>query len=168
MRSRESVVVALRDGLVVLAMTCAVLCTGCLDMIDPLNAEVGNAVAARCVGADSDPDVSISFRADVLPLFTRIEPGLAGCSCHQPTSSNRIGIEVGGLDLSSYSGMSAGGVNSRGSVFIPGDACNSVIVQKTGQGPPFGSRMPFNGPPFLSDRDRQIVIDWIAEGANDN
>lgn len=149
---------------------CAVLlfATGCLDAIEPLNAEVGEPVAARCIGADSDPDVSISFRADILPILTRNEPGVAGCSCHQPTSTNRIGIDVGGLDLSSFAGLSAGGVNSRGSVFVPGDPCNSVMVQKTGQGPPFGSRMPFNGPPFLTDTERQAVIDWIAEGANDN
>lgn len=149
---------------IALAMTSA----GCLDEIEPLNAEVGEPVAARCIGADSDPDISVGFRADVLPILMRNEPGRAGCSCHQPTAMVRIGIDVGGLDLSSYAGLSAGGVNSRGTVFIPGDPCNSIIIQKTGQGPPFGSRMPFNGPPFLTDVERQTLIDWIAEGANDN
>lgn len=146
----------------------AVLAVGCLDVIEPLNAEVGDPVASRCVGSDSDPDVTVSFRAHILPLLARVEPGKAGCSCHQPASSNRIGIDVGGLDLSSYAGLSAGGVNSRGQVFVPGDPCGSVIIQKTGAGPPFGSRMPFNGPPFLADAERQLIIDWIAEGAHDN
>lgn len=157
-----------RDQVVVVGALCSVFFAGCLDVIEPLNAEVGQAVAARCVGADSDPDVSVSFRMHILPLLTRNEPGLAGCSCHQPTASNRIGIDVGGLDLSTYAGLSAGGVNSRGSVLVPGDACSSIIVQKTGRGPPFGSRMPFNGPPFLTDAERQTLIDWIAEGADDN
>jgi hypothetical protein len=37
-----------------------------------------------------------------------------------------------------------------------------------GEAPPFGARMPLNGPPFLDERDRQLLADWIAEGADDN
>jgi hypothetical protein len=34
--------------------------------------------------------------------------------------------------------------------------------------PPFGSRMPYNGPPFYSPEDRAVLRDWIAEGARNN
>jgi len=34
--------------------------------------------------------------------------------------------------------------------------------------PPFGSRMPSNGPPYFSPGERALIADWIAEGANDN
>jgi hypothetical protein len=37
-------------------------------------------------------------------------------------------------------------------------------VRKTGPTPPFGFRMPLSGAP-LADEERQMVIDWIAEGA---
>ena len=37
-----------------------------------------------------------------------------------------------------------------------------------GEGPPFGSRMPLDGPPYLEDVDLELIGDWIVEGAHDN
>ena len=34
--------------------------------------------------------------------------------------------------------------------------------------PPFGARMPRNGPPYLPASDVALITDWIIEGAHDN
>lgn len=59
----------------------------------------------------------------------------------------------------------SGGTRSNGKVVVPGDPCRSTVVLKTIEPPPFGARMPFNGTRLPQD-ERQIIIDWIAEGAN--
>jgi hypothetical protein len=41
-------------------------------------------------------------------------------------------------------------------------------VQKTSNAPPTGNRMPSDGPPYLTPSERQLLSDWIAEGAHDN
>ena len=47
---------------------------------------------------------------------------------------------------------------------IPGDPDNSFLIQKLGSFPPFGDRMPLNGPYY-----QQVTIDvirqWIQDGA---
>jgi hypothetical protein len=43
-----------------------------------------------------------------------------------------------------------------------------MLIQKLGAGPPFGSRMPLNGPPFWNSDELKLLHDWIAEGASDN
>ena len=64
--------------------------------------------------------------------------------------------------------MLAGGQNTGASIVVSGMPCDSLLWQKISPGPPFGARMPFNGPPFLSDEQRRLIGDWIAEGARDN
>jgi hypothetical protein len=59
-------------------------------------------------------------------------------------------------------------MNSGTRIVIPGKPCDSIIVQKLGLAPPFGARMPYNGPPYLSAAELQLIRDWIAEGALDN
>jgi hypothetical protein len=112
-----------------------------------------------CDNSDSDPNVTVSFSADVRPLMTR-SPGGCG-SCH-------LGRITSGLDLSSYEAMLRGGLYSGAHLVITGDPCNSILLQKVGRTPPFGSRMPFNGPPYYSAEELQLVHDWIAEGAANN
>ena len=46
--------------------------------------------------------------------------------------------------------------------------CESVIVQKLSLAPPFGARMPYNGPPYFTAAELTLVRDWIAEGARNN
>jgi hypothetical protein len=112
-----------------------------------------------CTDRDSDLAVAVSFAGDVRPLMLR-SPG--GCSpCH-------LGRVTSGLDLSSYESMRRGGLNSGKGIIIPGQPCESILPQKLSRTPPFGSRMPFNGPPYFSVTEVQLVRDWIAEGALDN
>jgi hypothetical protein len=139
--------------------------SGCIADVLP---DTGPPQRERCVNEDSDPDHDVSFQADVLDAIFRGGGGGPGCACHDPTQAAPIGIEIGGLSLADYASLRAGGVNSGAGVVVPGDACGSAIVMKVGDGPPFGSRMPFNGPPFLSAADQQVIRDWIVEGALEN
>lgn len=108
--------------------------------------------------SDSDPDTAVSLAVDVRPLMYR-SPG--GCSCHASTSTS-------GFNLASYQLLRRGGLNSGEQIIVPGAPCDSILVQKLGPTPPFGSRMPFNGPPYFTQDELAVVIDWIAEGAVDN
>jgi len=52
---------------------------------------------------------------------------------------------------------------------IPGDPDRSYLVHKLeGLGDIVGRRMPFNGPPFLTDGQILIIKRWIAIGAPRN
>ena len=61
-----------------------------------------------------------------------------------------------------------GGNNSGSGIVVAGSPCDSGLIQKIGDGAPFGARMRFNGPPHLAPADQQRIRDWIAEGALDN
>ena len=130
-----------------------------VDGADPEVDGGGSNPVTGCDNSDSDPSVAVSFVANIRPLMTR-SPG--GCSpCH-------LGRITSGLDLSSYQALRRGGLNSGAKVVVPGDPCDSILPQKLGRTPPFGSRMPFNGPPYFTADERQLVRDWIAEGALNN
>lgn len=119
----------------------------------------GSVTIHGCQDVDSDPNVTVSFSGDVRPLMWR-SPG--GCSpCH-------LGRVTSGLDLSSYASLRRGGINSGTNIVIPGRPCESILPGKLSRTPPFGSRMPFNGPPYFTATELQLVRDWIAEGAADN
>lgn len=148
------------------ALALVLLSSGCIGALDPFDPEVGEPIAQRCDDADSDPDVEVSFSKDIAPII-RGEAG-PGCGCHLPSNPRPIGLEQSGLDLSTISGLRAGGNRSRGVAVVAGQPCASVIMLKIGPAPPVGSRMPFNGPPFLGDREIQLIHDWIAEGAREN
>jgi len=146
---------------IVIVAFCA---TGC-DVFDvpdigPLQATLPDSgdgvVLTRC--SDSDPTADVSFSADIQPLTSR-SPG--GCSCHRTNTTS-------GFNLGTYANLRRGGLNSGTNVVIPGEPCASIIVQKIGLAPPFGARMPYNGPPYLTASEQQLVRDWIAEGAPDN
>jgi hypothetical protein len=52
---------------------------------------------------------------------------------------------------------------------IPGDPDNSYLVQKLeGHSGIVGLRMPFNGPPYLTDGQISIIREWIRRGAENN
>lgn len=139
------------------------LAAGC----DELRPDVGPPTQELCLDEDSDPDTAVLFGRDIVgTIFT---PGETGChQCHRPDAPTPLGIEVGGLDLSDAASLLQGGVVAGSNIVIPGRPCDSVLLQKVGAAPPFGGRMPLNGPPFLNDDERQLIHDWIAEGALDN
>ena len=118
-------------------------------------AEFQTADRGACRLADSDPEVDVKY-ADVLAQVI-----VPGCSCH--LSLGGFGVTVGGLLLTDYDRVLGGGRHGPEAV-IPFDPCGSYVVQKTGTSPPFGARMPLNGR-ALKPAVRQLLIDWIAEGA---
>ena len=127
--------------------------------------DVGRPIAERCSDEDGDPDRDVSFALDVLPLILRED---AGCiPCHDPEARGSVGFHFGGLDVTSYDALRRGGVNSSRTIVVPGRPCDSVLYLKVSPGPPFGSRMPLDGPPFLTEAELAIVHDWIAEGAEE-
>ncbi len=144
------------------------LCFGAAGCLADVMPDTGPAQRERCVNEDSDPDHDVSFQTGILEGIFRGGGAGPGCSCHDPTQPAPIGIEIGGLTLADYPTLRQGGVNSGANIVVPGDACGSTIVMKVGDGPPFGSRMPFNGPPFLSAAEQQVIRDWIVEGALEN
>jgi len=136
----------------------------------PLDAPVPGVrppLGGGCDGADSDPATAVSFARDVRPLMDRPRTE-GGCSCHTPTNGTPTGIELGGLDLGSVDSLRQGGRIAGAEIVVPGDACASVLVQKISETPPFGSRMPLDGPAFLTADEQRLIHDWIAEGAEDN
>jgi Planctomycete cytochrome C len=137
---------------------------GCIEDLRP---DVGPAAQAPCVDEDSDPATEVRFGSDIVDTIFARE--VTGChQCHRPTAPTPLGFEVGGLDLSTATSLMAGGVVSGSDIVMPGRPCESILLQKVSPGPPFGGRMPLNGPPFLNDEERQLIHDWIAEGALDN
>jgi hypothetical protein len=140
------------------AAACALLAAGCLDAIGP---DVGP-VRSSCTGADSDPSTDIDFERDI-----RVGIFQTYCDvCHSPAGATPIGLQIGGLDLSTHATLIEGGVHGATSIVVPGDACASILFQKVGPAPPFGGRMPLDRAQ-LSPAHLQQLVDWIAEGAND-
>lgn len=91
-----------------------------------------------------------SFTSDVMPIFQ------AECAlCH--------GV-LGGWDASSYESVMQSGDHAP--VVIPGDADGSLLAQKMLGTHEEGAVMPPSG--LLPDSQIQIILDWIAAGAEDN
>jgi len=132
----------------------------CGDVFTP---EVGAPLGAQCSDTDSDPGVTVSFQRDIQPIFDE-----SCASCHTPDGRSPIGLQVGTFNVSTYAGVRAGGAVRGQREVVPGRPCASGLVQKVSVFPPFGARMPLNGPPFLEDHEIQLLHDWIAEGALEN
>ena len=137
----------------------AVLClTGCLDTFGP---EVGPLQQSASCDTDGDPAQDVSFATDIVDrVFRR-----GGCPrCH---TNGGDGVTQSGFDIASYATVRAGGTRSKADIVIEAQPCTSILLQKVGDAPPFGARMPRESSP-LSAADQQLIHDWIAEGANDN
>jgi hypothetical protein len=153
-----------RSALLALVLSLPLLSACLADVWEP---DVGPLRTGLCKPEDSDPDHDVSFHDDILPLLKR-PFGQAGCSCHIPSGKRASGLEATGLELSSYRTLMAGGHQSADTIVLPGDPCSSLVVQKTSNAPPYGARMPSDGPPYLSPSEHALLSDWIAEGARDN
>ena len=117
------------------------------------------AIAASGPCVDSDPSTTVSFVAQVRPLLSRSPGGCTGCHGTSATS---------GFSVTSYEAIRRGGQVSNEHIVVAGAPCESVLLQKLSPAPPFGARMPYNGPPFFTAADRTVLRDWIAEGALNN
>lgn len=141
-----------------------VLTAGCLpepEVGAPLTPN--DAPVVGCTSnSDSDPAMDVSYSTDLVDgVFVR-----GRCiSCH---ISGGRGVVESGLRMTSYRSLRNGGRHSGASIVVPGAPCSSVLVLKIEPSPPFGQQMPYNGPPYLSADDIQLVSDWVAEGARDN
>lgn len=99
---------------------------------------------------ETDYVEDISFENDLLPILTA-KCALTGC--HVDGGENTHGI-----DFTSYQSFIAGG--EHGSVFIPGNAAESEIIEEMVEGkmPP-----PDSGYPKIPDTEIQVFIDWINQ-----
>lgn len=126
------------------------------------------------VGLTNTGDLPSTGLAEIQPIFD------AHCKrCHRPGGIGYLqtgGDEDNGLDLTSGASF-ASLVNQptfeepetspRWRV-LPGDPNGSYLVQKIeSDSPKFGSRMPLDGPPFLSQGDIRLIRSWIEAGAPD-
>ena len=90
-----------------------------------------------------------TYSADVLPIFQ------AKCTaCHG---------SLGGWTASSFDGVMTTGTHAP--VVIPGDAINSLLVQKLQGTQQIGTLMPPSGK--LSESEIHIIINWINAGASE-
>lgn len=146
-----------------------VLLVGCVDYdpeVGPLNVGVapvndaGMPITPECEIEDSDPLVDVSFSRDIRPLILRNPGGCMTCHANGRSASN--------FDIGSYTSLRRGGQISGTRVVIDKDACNSILPRKIGPTPPYGSRMPLNGPPYFTKEEVLLVRDWVTEGALNN
>ncbi|MBX3214900.1 MAG: hypothetical protein KF850_22895 [Labilithrix sp.] len=135
---------------------------GCAE-ISPETGELRMA----CVDADSDPAKRVSFATEIRPMMNGDAPGIRGCrQCHYGSNAggSREGLLATGLDLETLQTLRRGGRSSPpDEIVVPGKPCSSALVQKL-QGTFGGARMPRGGPHWDAPAI-QLVIDWIAEGA---
>ena len=127
-----------------------------------------DATTDAATDGDARPRSGINFRRDVRPLVNRSasDPTGKGCKgCHYSTEASHQGIDLGGLDMATLGALREGGGSTGRRVIVSGKPEESALIQKLRGTYPYGTRMPKNGPPFWSDADVKVVVDWIAEGA---
>lgn len=99
---------------------------------------------------------------DKIATMTHVESiFLKRCvKCHK--DNGKMGSPPEGLRLDSYANIIAGGERL---VILPGNPGLSEIIRRVeGKARP---RMPFDGPPWLSDDDARLLRQWIEQGARD-
>ena len=101
--------------------------------------------------ASSSPQATTPSYADIAGIIAKYN-----CTvCHGATEPRD------GLSLDTYKGIMKGGKD--GPVLKPGDPDKSELVHRIkGTKEP---RMPFTGPPWLSDDEVDMVVRWIKAGA---
>jgi len=122
--------------------------------------------------AGPTPGLEPTFSSIQRDIFESTDSaGRSACTnCH--TSTGRT--PAGGINLIhdvAYDQLVNAPVRGRvGAIrVIPGDPDNSYLIQKLeGRADIVGRRMPFNGPPFLTDGQILIIRRWIAIGAPRN
>lgn len=106
----------------------------------------------------------VSFAEDVLPLFRK------HClPCHAEAEANPSGLSLDSRDL-----LMKGGEN--GDAVVPGKTSAGTLMDKLGEKPSFGARMPLNSKRkiregkavWFSPEEVKLVATWVAQGAKDN
>jgi hypothetical protein len=122
--------------------------------------------------AGPTPDLTPTFSTIQRDIFesTDVAGRVACTNCH--TSAR--GLPAGGLSLdhdAAYRNLvGVSSVAKPGRVrVVPGDPDGSYLVHKLEGGPDIaGRRMPFSGPPYLTDGQLLILRRWIQDGAANN
>ena len=101
------------------------------------------------------PGEAVTY-AQVAPIFaTRC------AKCH--TEQGQMGPAPEGFRLTSYAETLASGERAR---VVPGHPAASELARRIrGQARP---RMPFDGPPYLTEDEIGLIEDWIAQGARNS
>lgn len=110
---------------------------------------------AACVPAAISPTPSgPSYAIQIQPIFTK-----RCIKCHSGEDAPR------GLELDTYQNVVLFGSTYR-PVVVPGDPTESELIRRIkGDTTP---RMPFDGPPYLSDAEISLIEAWVNAGALDN
>lgn len=103
----------------------------------------------RIGSTDAASSVAVSYANDVRPI---LESRCSSCHMGEFVSE--------GLDMNTYDSLMAGSQN--GPVIVPGEANDSLLVQKVTEG-----KMPKRGPK-LTPAQIQLITDWIDAGALNN
>lgn len=111
---------------------------------------------APSTDGDEQSDRPVSFSNDVFPI---IEAHCLPCHLREERNLSR-------LFLDNYELLMKGGFN--GPPVEPGNAHESLLVQKISDSPPFGDRMPMRTSRYLNEEEIQTIVQWIDEGAHDN
>lgn len=109
--------------------------------------------AAQIDAQPNSQNRRIDFETEIAPIFNE------HClSCH----SHQARVTEGGLTLDSRIGWASGG--ETGPAIVPGDPESSLLIRAIRYHDP-ELQMPPDGP--IPDLQRQVLIDWIRQGAND-
>jgi hypothetical protein len=134
--------------------------------------EIHDAEVLDAPGGDDSGQVDpggVNFGRDIRPLMNRPgkgDPTGRGCkSCHYHTEASHIGLDLGGLDLTTLGTLRMGGGSSGSRIVVAGKPAESVIVQALLGQYPYANRMPKNGNPYWSSEEIGLVMRWISEGA---
>ncbi len=106
---------------------------------------------------DDGPDVvapAVTWAEHIKPLFK--QTGCSASFCHGTSKG-------GGLSVADPAALIKGG--KHGAAVVPCAPSEGTILEKFKPKPSFGKKMPLGGATY-TDAQRQLVIDWIAGGAD--
>lgn len=106
---------------------------------------------------DDGPDVvapTVTWAEHIKPLFK--QTGCSASFCHGTS-------KAGGLSVADPAALIKGG--KHGAAVVPCAPSEGSLVEKFKSKPSFGKKMPLGGVTYTAAQ-RQLVIDWIAGGAD--
>ena len=123
-------------------------------------AEKAAPILAEKIATISQAEIAVaSSGASFAPVAAVLVPHCA--PCHSP--NGRMGPPPEGFIATSYTTLLESGERAW---IVPGQPLASELYRRIkGYSLP---RMPFDGPPFLSDAEVELVGEWIAAGAPDD